>query len=373
MDQALHVALSPDERYLPHGAAMLRSLFTHHRSTPLHVHLLRGEGLGEASVDALSAFVRDMGGDFSAHDIPSDWLVPLRSHPYYPKSIWLKVFAPKLIAAPRLLYLDCDLIIRADLSPLWRTELGTAWVAAVRDSMPWGAWTGDEDAHLIRMGLVPPEPRFNRSKHLARLGLQRPEQYFNVGVLLLDLDSMREAKMMERLLAYGAAPDTLQIYPEQDAFNALAGGGWHSLPVCWNTVHDNLSKTPVEAVIAPAELREARHSPRIFHFCGFNKPWQPQSRHPLRGEYIRARDATPWRGDGSYRQVSLPARLYLALPLSLRIWMYALPMRLYIWRDRLRGALHRLRCRASAALRHLPPPVAAGLRRLFSPLMRRLG
>ena len=80
----------------------------------------------------------------------------------------------------RVLYLDVDTLALDDLAPLWRTDLGDAYVGAVTNVF--------QPDHLF---------------HAAELGI-RPEDYFNSGVLLLDLAALRRDGCAERAARGGA-------------------------------------------------------------------------------------------------------------------------------------------------------------------------
>ena len=196
----MHIAVTPDEAYIPHCAAMLHSLIAHHPGVPLDIHLLTGPVKPYWS--DLGRYLDGLGSRLHIHVVSESVWTQL-PETGFPRNAWLKIFLPDLLEASRVLYLDCDLIVRQNLSAIYAMDMRGRWVAAVQELI----WKGS----LRRL-----------HAHVAGLGLVRPEDYFNVGVLLLDLERMRQEQCSMRMLSYAADPATPKRLPEQEAFNAAA-------------------------------------------------------------------------------------------------------------------------------------------------------
>ena len=79
---------------------------------------------------------------------------------YTGRSTYYKMFLPELLADyPRLIYLDSDVIVQADISDLWMADFEGNYVLAVQDlinpfvSSPWdsgigGNWEGMQKASI---------------------------------------------------------------------------------------------------------------------------------------------------------------------------------------------------------------------------------
>lgn len=169
----------------------------------------------------------------------------------------------------RVLYLDSDLAILADLRPLWETDLEGHPLAAVID-----AWVDIE---------------FTR-----RWGLEGEGPHFNGGVLLLDLEKVREEKLFTKAIEFVAAHEPELEYGDQDALNCVFWRRWKQLDVAWNV--QRFQAMPETARDLPAHKR-LHGAPAIVHFTGPEKPWLPGIWHPWAWTYWRSLAQTPFAGE----------------------------------------------------------------------------
>lgn len=181
-------------------------------------------------------------------------------------AVYLRLQIPDVIADElRVLYLDCDTVVRGDLRPLLSMPLSGALLAAVRD--PQNPVIGSGVALPVR-----PE-----------LGLVAGRDYFNSGVLLLDVDAARNAGLFERAGWFLTRHPELARLWDQDALNFAADDRWLRLDSRWNMfvfsaleqlpgfVHEmDGSRRPLDELIA------AEPAAAVLHFAGPVKPWQPQ-------------------------------------------------------------------------------------------------
>lgn len=170
-------------------------------------------------------------------------------------------------AVQRVLWLDADLLVRADVAELWRTDLGDAIAGAV------------QDARVPTVGA-----RFG-IRDFAALGLARDDAYFNAGVLLIDLARWRAANVEQHALAYLRRNARRVYFWDQEALNAALAGRWCTLAPAWNW-------SPTTG--AARSFAEA--DARILHFSGNLKPWRYAGRQPEHALYHRTLDETAWAG-----------------------------------------------------------------------------
>ena len=72
-----------------------------------------------------------------------------------------------------MLYLDIDMIVTGSLLPLWETDLGDSWCAAVVD------------------------PGVDVQEFSNKFDLKGKSNYFNAGLILFDLDIVRQENLFE--------------------------------------------------------------------------------------------------------------------------------------------------------------------------------
>ncbi len=164
-----------------------------------------------------------------------------------------------LPAYDKVIYLDSDLVVEADVADLFDIELGDDLLAAAPDA----DYTGNlnfEDGE-----------RMKYSKEV--LHMKDPYSYFQAGVLLLNTKAMRHLHTMDEWLRLASVP---YIYNDQDILNAQCEGRVTFLDYSWNVMVDTGRLNDV-IVFAPAYMTQAylasREHPKIIHYAGGVKPW----------------------------------------------------------------------------------------------------
>lgn len=162
----------------------------------------------------------------------------------------------------KILYLDCDLVVNGDIAELYDTDLGGAAIAAVRDIDFLGNLNmknGERKEYVDRV-----------------LHMDKPYGYFQAGVLIMNLDRMREIHTVHEWLEI--ASDPAFIYNDQDILNKECEGEVHYLDYEWNVMHDCGGRVQGVFAYAPAVVYQAymrsREAPKIVHYAGFDKPWK---------------------------------------------------------------------------------------------------
>jgi lipopolysaccharide biosynthesis glycosyltransferase len=240
------VVLACDNAYLMPLATTLRSIVeANHLSWPVKVHVL-SDGISESSRRKVLNSLPD--GSASIHWRPVD-LAAFRDFStiyYVSKMTYTRLLIPTLFpdTISRVLYLDTDLLVLDDLTPLWETDLNGSVIGAVLDSG-------------IDLLLKPGEPLSQQ--------MPRVQEYFNAGVLLIDLERWRQNHISEKALAYLASHPHSPCM-DQDGLNFACDRLWEKLDSRWN-FQDHLHKSISQI---PSEQR-----PGIVHFVTCRKPWNP--------------------------------------------------------------------------------------------------
>jgi len=189
-------------------------------------------------------------------------------HKGWTLSIFGRYLIPQLIPADKIIYLDCDIMARGSLLPLWKTDINNYYLAGV------------PDYNVIQRGQL--EERFK--------GELSPTEYVNSGVLLINNKKWREEKLFDKLLDYSIKNSKILLWPDQDAINFICRKGKKILPGYWN-VMGYLYKTDLfadslnyEKIIKEREKAIIRH----FH------PWKKNYFIPHREEYLKLMKISPW-------------------------------------------------------------------------------
>lgn len=248
----MNLCCTCDDNYVLPLRVMLESLS--HYDADI-VFWLVHSGVSEANLCAIASDARSYGWSFRAVRIDDDMLRLCESLPkiqYFSKEVYYRLLAPWILCeCDKVLYIDCDTLVRGSLSELYATEMDGAVIAAVPDSKA-----------AIEKG------------NIARLGLDG--RYYNSGVLLIDCEAIRGGcfarAQMASLIADAVADNNL-VYPDQDLINLIYRGKIKTLPTIWNFT-TNL-KTDIGMVVSRSEMRQVR----VIHYIGPTKPWH--------SEYVR--------------------------------------------------------------------------------------
>ncbi|MGI8557954.1 MAG: glycosyltransferase family 8 protein [Solirubrobacteraceae bacterium] len=270
----LHVACAADRRYAAHSAAMVHSLLEPRQPGTTTVHYLHSSSFPRAVARDLGSMVSGLGGKLNLLAVDERRIAGLPRTPDISHAMWYRTLLPEMLPdVPRVLYLDVDVIVIDSLDPLWETDLDGCFLAAVTNVL--------EDRHLSRP---------------VQLGLAGPTDYFNSGVLLMNLELMREESATARLHAFAREHQAELLWPDQDALNVVLGDRRRHLAPRWNFMSAALLFPSAAEMFTAAELEEARRRPAIRHFEGpqIDKPWHYLCEHEMRELYAQHRAATPW-------------------------------------------------------------------------------
>lgn len=270
----LACSCAADGAYAPHSAAMLHSALAHRGEATVRVHYLTGPRFPARSRRLLAEMVERHGGELSFLEVADGLVAELPTMDHAPSSLWYRIFLPELLPGlDRILYLDLDTIVLDSLEPLWRTELGDSYLAAVTN--------------------VFMREHMGRS---ATLGLSGDDVYFNSGVMLINLAEWRRAGVTAALREYALEHRERLGWADQDAMNLLLGHRRLPLHPRWNCMNSVLDFPWSVDVFGAEAVEEARRRPAIRHFEGpsINKPWHYLCEREMRDLYMEHRRQTPW-------------------------------------------------------------------------------
>lgn len=166
----------------------------------------------------------------------------LHTRDYYSKSTYFRLFIPQLFPQyDKAIYLDSDIVVLGDVSKLYAQKLGDNLVGAVTDQAVM--------EHQEFIDYV-----------VNKIGVKRAEEYFNAGILLMNLQKMREENF-ENMFVDLLGKVTFSVAQDQDYLNVLCMGrtkfldrSWNEMPIGRqkrykkiNIIHYNLAFKPWHA------------------------------------------------------------------------------------------------------------------------------
>lgn len=218
-----------------------------------------------------------------------------------------RLFAPGMIEEEidRLLYLDSDTIVTADLGALYDMELEGNVCAMVQDIAAY--------------------------KLYQHIGHRREEAYFNSGVILFDVAAWKamrcEAAVLPFLDRFGGRLN----FPDQDALNTIVKGKIKRISARYNLfvqfltlgVDVNFKAYALDRkpqYYSRAEIEEASRSAAIYHFTSPVKPWIKDTRCALVDRWDQYLQLSPWAGMPKTEKRSLPLRVRIQEEINEHPW-----------------------------------------------------
>lgn len=179
----------------------------------------------------------------------------------------------------KVIWLDSDLVVKADLSALWQLDMSGKALLAAQDI------------------LVPFVSSSLGIKRYRELGFTGQEKYFNAGVMVLDLDRWRAQGFGEKTMAYLREHRDDVILWDQDGLNVVLRADWGELDPRWNHNAGVCGRSFFKARhLTPAAYREVVDHPWIVHFSGALKPWIVESATASCAQFFEYVDKTAWAG-----------------------------------------------------------------------------
>jgi len=169
----------------------------------------------------------------------------------------------------KILYLDSDLIINADISELYDINIDGKYLAAAKDIDTAGSLNFQEGKKLYINKII---------------GCKGDDEYFQAGVILFNILEIKK-KVSSEILFYIAQGRKWE-WMDQDILNFVFKGKIVYLNQKWNCIMNWVglieNKTRIDILkLAPKSLfneyLEARKNPYIIHYAGGQKPWDTPS------------------------------------------------------------------------------------------------
>jgi lipopolysaccharide biosynthesis glycosyltransferase len=166
-----------------------------------------------------------------------------------------------LPALDKVLYLDCDIVVKGSLARLYETDVSQYYFAGSDDLL--------EEENTVRLDL---------------------EQYCNAGVLLINLKRWREEDIERKLVEYTLARGDQLVYGDQDVLNTVLQSGIFKLQRRYNAQVGSYAICESRGFNAIG-----RTDAVILHFIGKDKPWVAGTRNPFAEDYYQVLAQTSYQ------------------------------------------------------------------------------
>ena len=261
-DRVIPVFFAVDDHYAPFLAVAIRSLI--YNASPdyeYHIYVLIKQLASEHQKHLLNMTRNNV--KIELVDVSERLTLfheALHVRDYYTCATYYRFFIPDLFPQyDRAIYLDSDIVVKGDISKLYRTPLNGHMLGAVADDM-----VNDFDVFGDYVEAV---------VQVAR------SEYFNAGILLMDLDKMRRVGLYDSFISL-LTQKTFRVAQDQDYLNVLCQGKIELLDDCWNK-----------------NARPDASEPHDLHIIHFKINWKPWHYKGVRFEehFWKYADMTPYK------------------------------------------------------------------------------
>lgn len=259
---------------------MLYSLLSNNRHWPLFVYAIVDEDVTDSDKNDIFIITQKFNQcvlTFSKISKALTRVFPKARNKRFDKSVYYRLLAASSLPekVEKVIYLDCDTIVRGDLISLWSYDLDGIGIAGVMNQS-------------------------QREEYFNRLGLSRQRRYLNSGVLILNLAYWRIHNKEDEMLAYIQSNSKILKNPDQDVLNVVFCDCHKELPLKYNAQSGFFYKTRYLEDGLRIYIDEIKRLPAdaaILHFTGWDKPWMKPCYHSLKSEFLKYKGCTQWKDE----------------------------------------------------------------------------
>lgn len=179
----------------------------------------------------------------------------------------------------KVLYLDCDTIVRGNLSKLWDVDLTDYMAAGVLDTV---------ERHFLR-----------------KIGLSQSDLYVNAGILLINLTKWRNENIEQQFLNFIEKFEGNVPHHDQGTINAVCNKKILIISPEYNVTSNiyTFSAKTIKRIYfmnkyySQKKLDDAKNNPAILHYTTglVGRPWEKNCTHPMKEEFIKVAEKSPWK------------------------------------------------------------------------------
>ena len=272
--QVLNIVTQCDEHYVQHLSVMLLSLLEHNQHYVVNAFVIIPQDIQEPTLGRIRRSISDFSCNLHFLKANSNLVEDLKVIEHVTYATYYKLFMAELLpqSLQKVIYLDTDIVVRGRLDDLWNFRYGHSIVGAVTDSF------------------VEANPRIK-----SKLGLDPGESYFNAGVLLVDLDRWRKARVGPAAVAFAHCHADRISFADQCPLNWALRDRWINLPECWNLQTCSMVQNEYGFMKYSRAAKEKGMGAKIIHFSGASKPWHYMNNHPFKRDYLAYVSRTDWK------------------------------------------------------------------------------
>lgn len=276
----MNVMYASDDKYAEIAGVSIVSLLENNKEAGDITFYILDNGLSSQNKNNLSSLVSEYSRRIVFINVPDiEKLAGMKLDVgFWALAAFARLFAAPLLPAEveKIIYLDCDTMIRCSLLPLWNENLNGNLAGGCEDGIP--------------------------VMHKQSIFLKNTDIYINTGVLLINIKAWRDTNIDKKFINFLKLFEGKLYYPDQDVINGVLKNNIKLLHPKYNSITYYFDYNPellyyanITDYYSQKELDEAKESPAIVHFAGpGRKPWTKGNVHIYQDEYTNYRNKTPW-------------------------------------------------------------------------------
>lgn len=259
-DRIINVCLCCDNNYAQHMGVTLASILANKNQEDLiNICILDG-GISYQNKEKIKQLcnIADFGVEFLSVNKEKFSQCPIQDWTHLSLTAYYILLLPALKQGwDKIIYLDCDTVVKTSLRDLFNTELSDNYIAAITD--------------------------ISEEKHKNRLEL---EHYINSGVIIFNAKKWREDDVSSKIFSWIEKNGNKIVLHDQDILNAVLNDKILILDNKWNA-----------QIIRDFDKEKAKEweCANILHFIHKKKPWLSYNGDKFTTEYIKYLKLTPWK------------------------------------------------------------------------------
>lgn len=265
-ENSVPVVMSANEEFVPYLTTFIKSVMDNSTTANNYDLVVLHKNISADNIDIITSMVSEYKNFKIRFFNISSFLKDIKL--FVDKHLTVETYFRLLIQQilpkyNKVLYLDCDMVVKADVAELYNENMDGYLLGAVKDIDYAGVENCDNERQAYTRNV---------------LKMKSPFNYFQAGVLILNLDEFRNKFTVEELLRVAGSYEWK--HHDQDVLNYLCEGSVKFIDQKWNVVMNWKEENKCRMDIlkdAPRDIyisyTEARRNPKIIHYAGHQKPW----------------------------------------------------------------------------------------------------
>ncbi|MDR2644416.1 MAG: glycosyltransferase family 8 protein [Endomicrobium sp.] len=256
------VCFSCDNKYVPHLGVSITSILKNKKEKDNLVFYVLDGGISDRNKEKLVSLKSIVDFEIKFVKVDNSIFSEIRVYgkDHITDASYYRLILPDVCnREDKIIYLDCDLVVRTSLCEMMAIDLKNYYIGAV------------------------PDTDFIEQKK--RLNLK---QYINSGILLVNALAWRRDNITAKVFSWAKNNKEMILYHDQDILNGSLEKDIKIISSVWNT---QIPKIENRDTNFDKTLSDAK----IIHYVAY-KPWKGPLRFiPMEGLYFEYLDFTPWK------------------------------------------------------------------------------